>query len=60
MPQTCKSPARTGLSRDQLGGSSQFSDSPLADQAQHLAARHHIRPALLEAVATAAFGGGRG
>ena len=54
-----RSPAgKAGLQREHDGSPSL--DSPRSDQAQHLAARHHVRPALLEAVATAAFGGGRG
>lgn len=41
-------------------GGSQRTDTPISEQLQHLSARHHVRHALLETLATAAWGGDRG
>lgn len=43
-----------------LSVGSRRTDTPISEQLQHLAARHHVRPALLAIVADAAFGGGHG
>ena len=60
MAQTCKSPAGTGLSRDQLGGSSHLSNTEPGWPAQLIAARFGMDPARAKLVADFAFGGDRG
>lgn len=60
MPQNAETPAgvAAGASRDLLAGGSLPLDSAARHQAQFLTIAHHLRPALADVVAAAAFSGG--
>lgn len=58
MPQTCKTPAGAGASRDSFAGLSHPLLTVLLMQAQFLIAAHHIRPELAVMLAALAYGGG--
>jgi len=57
MPQTCKTPAGTGASRDSFAGLSHSTFTPAAMPVQLLIAVHHVQPELAVMVATVALGG---